>query len=310
MKSEYYLQRHWAETVRLYTGLLDEPDRNEFLKNLADKDVLLACECRATFFTDDPFLDEYLTRIAVVEAVKFEKAKSSANGLLALAELNQFDEISKIFQSIPVGSDSYSHNQVVANYIKNGNELQIISFLNVLSQTNVELLGKALDMVLDQKIFFSNYSLQKAIEIAGRLKTDKNLLFAKVVCLFQLKSQIDDPNVIFHEFLKHKQLKFAERLISLTSVQVSESIVEYLPNYIKNNGHKQLISQLLNIFAKLKINLDDEYISICLSKSLNPLIKSLSLTFGNASYLSEDLAVKICLVNIDIGIAIVKRTNG
>lgn len=56
------LQKHqndsaWAEVIRLYSGLFDTQDeREDFILDLADKDILLAAECKTSSVEEEKSL--------------------------------------------------------------------------------------------------------------------------------------------------------------------------------------------------------------------------------------------------------------
>ncbi|WP_343523844.1 hypothetical protein [Pedobacter sp.] len=294
--------RHWAETARLYSGLLDPEERNLFIKNLAQKNILLASECRATWFLEDQLLDDFLTDLAKEKAKMFEKAKESADGFLALVELNRLDEISSIFRNIPKKGTIHPQNQVVINYIKSGSEIQILAFLNVLYKSNKQLLNKALDATVDLNIYFTPNSINQAITIADNLHDEEDeLLAAKVICLFRLKNKITDPNQLFKLLIQNKELKYADRLISIGKFKPLLSLTDFLPAYIESNEGRLTILNLKKIFQNLNIETENDQVSLMLSQSLNPLVKMLSMETKDKGAISKNLAIKICKKNLELG---------
>lgn len=300
MKKDYHMNRHWAETLRLYSGLLESEQMSSFIKDLADKNILLASECRATSFIEDEPLDDYLTDIAVKIASNFDKAQSSARALIALTELNKFDEISSVFNVIKIGSEKPIYTKLISSYIRNANEQQISSFLIVIAESSSSLLNRALDIAFDQKIYFSNYSIDQAIKLC-QILNDKPLLLAKVICLFQLRKQITDPNEILYQFLLNRQAKYAERFTSIIKFKASKEIGDFLKIYIAENEDRQSIESLLFVMNKTSIKIDSDFVRIELSKSLNPKVKLLALSTITKRLISDETAYRMCLENIKIG---------
>lgn len=302
MDKEIYYQRQWAETVRLYSGLLDKPERHKFIKKLGKKDILLASECRATMFSEEDILDSYLVEIALQEAVYFDKTERSAKGLLALAELNRFEDISNIFSRIPEGSNQNIHNDVVMQYISNGNELQIVTFLKVLSQFNLQLFNKALDRALDLGLVFSLSAQKEAEDIVKNLRKEKFELYAiKLICVFQLRSSFTNVNDSFELLINNRLLKYAERFIVFSKPFPTSKIDSFITNYVLKSESKVVITALIELFGKLKEKPDIEIIRKAIGSHLNPLVKKLIFSLDMSEPVTQELAYKICLNNINIG---------
>ena len=130
MRNIFY-QRQWAESVRLYSGLLEGNERYELILSLSEKDILLAAECKNIVANDEPEIEDKLIKVAVNDAQKFSKTSISTKGFLALSELDRHDEISRIFSTIK--NFSGTHTEVVMNFIVNGKEMQISTFLEIVS---------------------------------------------------------------------------------------------------------------------------------------------------------------------------------
>ncbi|MCW3107024.1 MAG: hypothetical protein JWQ09_1530 [Segetibacter sp.] len=301
MKKEYFFQRQWAETVRLYSGLLESNERIKFIKSIAKEDVLLAAECRTTSILDEEELDEYLTEIALIEAKKFKASQTSAKGIMALVELNKFDEISQIFSSLKGEGSSSVHNAVVANYIANGSELQISTFLIVLAEANKELLDRAVDKVFDLNIFFSPYSITQIQTLVDNfLSRNEVLLAAKLICAVSIKKKIFDDQKLLDALLKNRQIKYAEKLVTLYRVSPVVDIYHYLSDFLKQNLPRDLLVRFLELCKKAKLKYDLSTVRIELSKHLNPRIKSLTFDYRPEIPLSQELIYKIYLENIKI----------
>jgi predicted RNA-binding protein with RPS1 domain len=302
MKRDEVFQRHWAETVRLYSGLLEGEERIEFIKYIANENILLASECRATSFNIDDELDDYLIEKATKSAKQFNQSQESAKGIMALAELNRYDEITTIFLSIKENRDTYLHNQVVINYVSNGNELQITALLGVLSRTNKKLYHKAIDKTFELGIFFSNNSLNQAKDIIRTYINDQEiLLVAKTIVTYQLKYNEFNPKILLDYLLKNKQIKYSMKLISLYSLILDKDIVNYLDLYIDEVQGKPIILQFLNFCRKYNPDINDDLLRVKLSTHLNPQIKYLSLGNEFNREISTDVIYKIYLKNINIG---------
>ena len=301
MNEEIFFLRQWAETVRLYSGLLEESEREKFIKQIAEKDVLLAAECQATSFYDYSKLDEYLEQIALNQAKDFKNAKLSANGVLALAELNKFDSITEIFATIKDDDIGYLHGAVVNIYVANGNETQIATLLVVLAKTNVQLFQKAIDKAFEMEIYFSPQSMVQAEVIFGLFQEQTNLLLlAKAICVFRSKYSAVDPYRIFEILMEKKQIKYAERILKLYSINPPDNLFEYFDQYILKNESLDTILRFLNLCQKYNIKHDLQSTLVKLSTHLNPQVKHLIFSYQQKFTIEKDLAHRIAISNLKI----------
>ncbi|MGE8537057.1 MAG: hypothetical protein ACN6OJ_20945 [Chryseobacterium sp.] len=300
MIKQKYLTRDWAETIRLYSGLLDEEHRLSFIKELAEFEILLACECRTTTFADDPGLDEHLAIIAVQNANKVTKPAKSATGLLALAELDKFTEIADFFREIKNAGTQQSHLQVISLYLRNGSENHIFELLKILATSNIGLFSKALDFLLELS-FESFTTIQRGLILLDIIGKTDQLLTGKVISLFEVRSDQKNLKEIFYFLLRNRQIKYAEKLSKFALLNVNSDILEIFDNYIKEKENRETLRIFLNILDNLNVDFDRAELNIRLSKSLNPLVKDLSLETRNEIPVTRDLALSICRENIKIG---------
>lgn len=302
MIKDVYFQRHWAETVRLFIGWLDSEQSGIYIKNIAEKDILLASECRANLFGEDLELDDYLSRIALNNAREKVKTSVSARGLLALAVLERYDYMLKIFKSIRASKNTLFYSNVISDFIRNGSESQVIELLKILASSNSILFEAALDNILESSLVFSPDSKKSGLEILRSLEGHSNeIVGLKLICLFQLGNEIDDPYKSLLKLIEGKQILFALRLSSLTQITVDEQILGYLKDYVNNDGRRQLVRIFVNVFSNLKFKFDASAINIILNKSLNPVIKRMGLLTLSDEPISRGLALKLCEENIRIG---------
>lgn len=302
MIQDIFFERGWAETVRLYSGLLEEVERERFIKAIAKRNILLAAECHASVFYDYSALDDYLENIALLQAKDFAKTEKSAKGILALAELNKYDSIIKIFETINGDDIGFIHVDVVSNYITGGNETQITTFLAVLSKTNLKLFEKAIDKVFDLDIFFSLYSLEQAETIYNTFFEQGSFyILAKAICGFKKKCDKIDPYQLFEILLEKKQIKYAARIIKLYLIQPREDVIKYLDYYIIENEREDIILSFLKLIGKYNKHENVSEILLKLSKHLNPKVKKLIFFYQPKFIIEKDLAYNIAITNLGIG---------
>lgn len=298
---EVFNYRHWAETTRLYTGWLEKEDQRKFIKSLAKDNILLAAECRANLFFEDLNIDNYLAKIAVKNTKDISKTKMTANGLLALAVLDKYDKILRIFESKKTHQNDFFYIDIISAFITNASEYQIIEFLKILSSSNIILFGKALDIILENSIIFAQDSKKIGQLLLLNFDNEKNYyLKLKVICLFHLTHLLDDPKVDLYKLIAVRLWNYAIRLSGLFVIIIEIDILSIINQLIDNKKTTDL-KFLLKILERSKLNFDETLINIEVSKSLNPIIKKLALVNINSDIITEQLAIKICQVNIEIG---------
>lgn len=300
MIKQKYLTRDWAETIRLYSGLLDEEQRLKFIKELAEVEILLACECRTTTFADDLLLDKHLAMIAVENANDVSKPAKSARGLLALAELDKFTEIADFFRETKNVATRQSHIQVISLYLRNGSENHIFELLKILVISNIDLFSKALDFLFE--LSFESFTTAQRGSILLNLigKTDQ-LIIEKVISLFELRSEVKNIKEIFYNLLRHRQIKYAEKLSKFAQVNVDFEIIEIFGNYVEGKENSGTLRIFLNILDNVIGDFDRTQLNILLCRSLNPIVKNLALETGNNIPIPRELALSICRENLKIG---------
>jgi hypothetical protein len=302
MKKEYFQNRSWAETVRLYSGLLPEEKRNSFIRDLAEKSILLASECRSVSFNEDDEMDNYLAKIAIEVASNFKKPKSSAEALMALAELNQFDEISKIIGAVSKDRTTTIHYEIVANFVDYGSEVQIATFLTALVSSNQVLFRRAIDRVFNKSLQFSTLSIAQCRAVLEKLfQNGDTLNFAKSICTFKLISKHLPFEVLLDTLISNLEVKYAKALFSVFNRTPEPRLVFKLPLFIEAASPKPIVLQFLQLCETAKSPLDYDYIRIQISTHLNPLVKSLIFQIAPTVPMSTELLTRICRENIRIG---------
>lgn len=98
--TEYYTNHKYFEMIRRATGLLDSEQRENRIKDIAEHNILLAAQCKVTCVDEEIELVDFLITIAEREAISFDNPKLSINGLIALIELDCYDNFIKILHQI------------------------------------------------------------------------------------------------------------------------------------------------------------------------------------------------------------------
>lgn len=85
----------WAEVIRLYSGLFDTKDeREDFILDLAEKDILLAAECKTSSVDEEIVLTLSIEKKISINSID---TNESAKSILALLEINKFEKLKSIF---------------------------------------------------------------------------------------------------------------------------------------------------------------------------------------------------------------------
>ncbi|RXF70534.1 hypothetical protein [Arcticibacter tournemirensis] len=301
MIEDIFNYRHWAETARLYAGWLDKEQQTSFIKALAENNILLASECRANLFSQDTQLDDYLAEIAFKNTKDISKTKQTSAGLLALAVLDKYDLILKIFESKKAHSNDSFYSHIISDFISNASESHTLEFLKILSSSNIFLFDKALDNLIENSIVFTQESKGIALIILSNIGGVKNeVIRLKTICLFHLTNLLDNPKSAFYTLMNNKQFKYAYRLCTLSIIEVDSDILVLL-NEMVEERKTQNLKIFLKILEKSKIDFDESLINLLLVKSLNPVIKRIALTTLNGDPIEREIAIKICRENIKIG---------
>lgn len=300
MINEEYINRHWAETVRLFVGWLNDKERDTYIKKLAKTNILLATECRANIFIENNVLDEHLANIAINNAKQILKTRVSANGLLALAVLEKYEQILEIFASVKTDKNNNFYSNVISDFIRNANEIQIIELLKVLISSNLALLENALDNILDSSLIFSLESKLVGNDLLEQLLLKDERLQLKVICIFQLGNKIDDSKEFLYKLIKYKQIKYALRISQLTRIVVDKNIIVLLDEYVRQKENFA-VRIFIDILKNVDLNLNKDLINLSLAKSLNPIIKRLGIKTLDGLNIDKRLAEKICEENIKLG---------
>lgn len=83
----------WAETIKLYSGLFDaNVEREVFLSNLIESDIILAVECESASVKDEVNIQNKIVSVAENHLI-YGNNNNNIPYLVALAKLNQLDQV-------------------------------------------------------------------------------------------------------------------------------------------------------------------------------------------------------------------------
>lgn len=82
----------WAETIKLYSGLFDSDEEREiFLSNLIESDIVLAVECESASIKDEVNIQKKIVSVAENQIINVND--NNIPYLVALAKLNQLNQV-------------------------------------------------------------------------------------------------------------------------------------------------------------------------------------------------------------------------
>jgi hypothetical protein len=113
----YFSDPKYFEVVRRSTGLLDSERRNKRIIYIASHNILLAARCKNTCVDDELELVQFLISQAEIDAKKFNQVETSANGFLALLELNCHTRIVDLLV-LNIDSRNKQHNKIFMEIFK------------------------------------------------------------------------------------------------------------------------------------------------------------------------------------------------
>lgn len=260
----------WAETIKLYSGLFDSGnDREQFIVNLAESDVLLASECKNSSTVEESLISDSIEEKCQSILLRPNEPENFSNALKALANINKNNLIKEFIQSVKPDKIEFLRNVMsILPYDKSSLELLILilnsnpksyikTFLNILTnleresiyleRESIEVIFKLL--LTDNKIK-AKYALQfyrQNLNFVNPLSYTEEAE-AKLIYFDELQDLIDWIN-IFELKIKFKDviLHLIEQNDSVKGYYTALSLVESL-----NEKEKLFILNKLNESKNLK----------------------------------------------------------
>lgn len=169
----------WAEVIRLYSGLFDTQDEREnFIIDLAETDILLAAECKTSSIEEEFFLMNNLTNLCQNNNQNFVDAEITAKIFLSLIEIDKLTEIVQILSNVKVFNKI--HKDSLEYFVKSAREEQLINFLEIVinldNTQNKQLLEFTFDCLKGANEFEKiNSTIRKRVESIVKLLIKNNL---------------------------------------------------------------------------------------------------------------------------------------
>jgi hypothetical protein len=185
--TEYYTNPKYFEMIRRATGLLDSEQREKRIKKIAEHNILLAAQCKVTCVDEEFELVNFLTKIAEKDAIYFDKPKLSMNGLIALIELDCYDNFIKLLYLID--SKNIKHNQIFEK-------------LFLMENINIDIKLEITNLILNtvetkRELTFLIFRFCKTLNPLNKIILDKNNVNKVLkICNFLLLLDKENPTAI------------------------------------------------------------------------------------------------------------------
>lgn len=272
----------WAETIKLYSGLFDSGnDREQFIVNLAESDVLLASECKNSSTVEESSISDSIEEKCQSILLRPNEPENFSNALKALANINKNNLIKEFIQSVKPDKIEFLRNVMsILPYDKSSFELLILilnsnpksyikTFLNILTNLERESIyleresiGVIFKLLLTDNKIKAKYALQfyrQNLNFINPLSYIEEAE-AKLIYFDELQDLIDWIN-IFELKIKFKDviLHLIEQNDSVkgyyTALSLMESLNEKEKLFILNklNESKNLKYQII-LFIYINVN--------------------------------------------------------
>lgn len=170
----------WAEVVCLYSGLYDtQEERDDFIYNLAETDILLAAECKTSSMDCQDHLQTYLSNKAA--SLLSQPNPSDRNHLVAifaLSELDRFDIISNYLAKIENREIPFIRN--LFKELPSTREAKDLLIASVYSQPTffIYTLLESIEGLEREGVFLSREEIDRIFEVLVKNDVKFNHLFA------------------------------------------------------------------------------------------------------------------------------------
>lgn len=267
----------WAEIIRLYSGLFDsKSEREEFIIDLAETDILLAAECKTSSVEIQDELKLHLSNKAA--SLISNNSNTNEEQLLAfsaLSELERFDIISNYLENLK-GRDIPQIRNLLTELNKSVEAKNVLltavnSKPSIFIYTFLETIGE----FEQEKIFLSQEEINNVFNLIIENKLKANHVFA-----FLKKYALDIYNI--HDYLEYCVQSISE----IVGFDNLSSWLTFFKIKIPDNDLIDFLCEsgstkaLHNVFFLLqKMNVQSQIIQINKLFNSNENLKTLAIIF-------------------------------
>lgn len=310
LTSEMLLDSRWYEIIISKSGssqLLDE-DRILFIKKICNNNVYLAALCKANSFGHTYMcLDEIITDKAVDIIDHSTNATLSAEAFHALAVINQYDIIYKLFNVNGLNRSFYK--SIIKIIIRSAAENQIVELLNVLLKYDEELFITALEQLNSLNYVFSQDAHNRLLEITQPIfASSLDILKIKIVASLKLKKDdIDVLNLIVIA-INHNLIRQAIDIVYIYNFHQDFYPLDYIDKVLDSERYQD-ISYFFDYLNFRNITLDANWLYRLMS-CLNVQLKDFAIYLMGKNVSHEEQYLYINrFININIGLNVYSSLN-
>lgn len=256
----------WAETIKLYSGLFDSRnDREIFISNLAESDVLLASECKNSSSFEENTISNTIEGKCQSILLKPNEPENFSNALKALANINKQNLIKDFIQSVKSDKIEFLKN-VMTTLPYEKSSLELLTLILISNPKNyIKTFLNILSNLRNDLIYLENDTIQ---EIFKLLLTDNKIKAKYVLLFFRQNANFINP-LSFSEEAKDKLIYFDELQDVVNWINIFELKIKF----------KDLIIHLIEQNDSVK----KYYIALSLMESLKEKEKIYILNILNES---------------------------
>jgi hypothetical protein len=281
----------WSEVIKLYSGLFDtQSEREDFIINLANSDILLAAECKSSSIENEA---EILDRLNYkITSLTFESPSEEAKALLALLEIGSLAEINDRIIRYKHKNSNISKllDYILSNY-SIGKFFDFYSILVALRQ-RLSTKEKNYLRVAFKSVKENNTTLKHYLNILINKSSASNITEIKKVANDINISHSDNPdNTIIIEKIK----ELINQRKPLNYKQAISLVIEY--KLFEQFDVKSLIEYFLNIKSEYSIKHSKVFIEkLHLESEFPDLISQPKIKFKQNSKSSSTDQLVSCTV--------------
>lgn len=158
----------WAEVIRLYSGLFDTQDeREDFILDLAETDILLAAECKTSSVEGEKKLFNNILNKSKMIANNLSQSEISVQGVLSLIELNKYDEALNI---ISTKKSNKLHKELIKKIMENLDSNSGLNFLLFLINYIERKKNKSILFIWAVELFYHDLNITHKNKLGMEIK--------------------------------------------------------------------------------------------------------------------------------------------
>tara|TARA_B100001971_G_C18255134_1_gene581444 strand:- start:156 stop:1751 length:1596 start_codon:yes stop_codon:yes gene_type:complete len=266
--------KNWHEMIISKSGSssLSSDQRSKLIRKIANYDILLAAKCKTICHKKEIEDVNYISSLAQKVSNESLKPINASNGLLALAEIGEFEIITTMFNTQKPEKD------ILNKYIENADESHIVSLFEILYRQYKSLFVYVVRLSGSKDVNFSIESVKVIKKIAKSfLKKKEYVVLINIIGSLKLQIQLPNMDEIIDIAFKNHLISEAILIVELNNYQnrfdfykyfnqVSEiphsGAVVVMMRYARNNNYKLSLEQILSLSQNHNLKIKQRSISL------------------------------------------------